>query len=128
MGVISAPTGALYSEKFPILSPYHFRRPKAPPAMIHVCAPAVIKPQFQKEYLAILEELAPRVRREPGCLRYTPCVEEGIEGTTVTMIETWESREALESHLAGENIAWFRQKIQGMREKSSCHIYTPLVP
>ena len=45
------------------------------------------------------------------------------------MVETWESREDLEAHLQGPNIAQFRRRIAGMREEgSTCLVMRPLIP
>ena len=101
--------------------------------MVHVHARAVVKPQFREAYLKILEEIVPLVRQERGCLQYLPCAdwEEGdaSQGYPVTMVETWESREDLEAHLQGPNIAQFRRRIAGMREEgSTCLVMRPLIP
>ena len=96
--------------------------------MIHVNARAVIKSECLEAYLEILRDLVPKVHQEPGCLQYTPCFDWSADGSheaVVTMVETWTTKEALDAHLAGPNIADFRQRIQGMRLESTCNILVP---
>ncbi|MCQ2402727.1 MAG: antibiotic biosynthesis monooxygenase [Lentisphaeria bacterium] len=99
--------------------------------MIHVNARAVIKPECMDAYLAILSDIVPKVRQEPGCIQYEPCLDWTADGTrkpVVTMVETWTSKEALDAHLAGPNIADFRKRNAGMRESSTCDILYPALP
>ena len=75
--------------------------------MLHVIVSMTIKPGRLDEFLAIARQLAPIVQAEQGCLRYEYTVEtasplpiqEPVDDHRVTLIEQWESAEALAAHL-----------------------------
>lgn len=95
---------------------------------IHVNARAEIRPECLDAYLEILRDIVPRVLKEEGCLQYEPCLDWTPDGTrlpAVTMVETWTTKEALDAHLAGPNIAEFRKRYAGLRTGSTCQIMTP---
>ncbi len=98
--------------------------------MIHVNARAEIKPECLDAYIEILKDLVPKVRAEEGCIQYEPCFDWSADGShapVITMVETWTTKELLDAHLAGPNIADFRKKIVGMRGASSCNILVPVL-
>jgi quinol monooxygenase YgiN len=74
--------------------------------MIHVVATIKLKPGCRDGYLKILKSIVSDVRGEKGCLTYGPTIDmetdieiQEITGeNTVTMIESWESVEALKEH------------------------------
>ena len=82
--------------------------------MIHVVASIGIKPGKRAEYIERLKEIVPTVLAEAGCVQYAPTVDtnSGIEAqwkdeNIVTVIEKWETVEALNAHLATPHMAQF---------------------
>ena len=74
--------------------------------MVHVIVTMNIKPGHRDEFLAVARELAPLVQAEAGCVRYEYTVDlpsplsiqEPLDDHRVTLIEQWESAEALAAH------------------------------
>ncbi len=74
--------------------------------MVHVIVTMQVEPGRMDEFISVARELAPLVRAETGCLRYdytvdTPsplAIQEPIDDHRVTLIEQWESDDALAAH------------------------------
>jgi len=87
--------------------------------MIHVIATIELKPDCRDDYLKILSENVPKVKAEDGCLAYEPTIdmESGlpirseIRDNVVTIIEAWETLEALHVHLKTEHMAAYREAV-----------------
>jgi len=89
--------------------------------MIHVIATVKLKPDMLDNFLELLNSIAHKVREENGCIRYVPTIDlvsglppQVLEENTVTLIEAWESLEALRNHLATPHMALFFEKRKGM--------------
>jgi len=85
--------------------------------MIHVIASVKVKPGKRDQLLDLFRENLPRVREEKGCIRYFPAVDvatglppQSLDEDIITVIETWESLEALKDHLATPHMAAFFEK------------------
>jgi len=94
--------------------------------MIHVIASVRVKPGRRDDFLELLKSIARQVREEKGCIRYIPTVDivsglppQVLDANLVTMIETWESLEALRNHLATPHMAAFFEKRKEMVEGGS---------
>ncbi len=101
--------------------------------MIHVIARAKMKPGCTEAYLEVLRGIVPAVLAEEGCLRYEPCVDQvkedqPAEGEFVTIVECWESVEALKAHLATAHMAEFRKAAASLRESSDVKVLLPALP
>ena len=76
--------------------------------MIHVIANIDIKPGTREAFLEAVRALVPDVRAEQGCIAYGPAVDVRADvrrqipfrENTVTIVERWESLDALKAHLA----------------------------
>ena len=87
--------------------------------MIHVIATIELKPDCRDAYLKILSENVPKVKAEDGCQAYGPTIdmESGlpikseIRENVVTIVEAWESLEALHAHLKTEHMAVYREAV-----------------
>ena len=87
--------------------------------MIHVIATIELKPGCRDDYLKILSKNVPKVKAEDGCLAYEPTIdmESGlpikseIRENAVTIVEAWESLEALHAHLKTEHMAAYREAV-----------------
>ena len=88
--------------------------------MIHVIATIELKPECREDSLKILSENVPKVKAEDGCLAYEPTVdiESGlpintdIRDNVVTIIEAWETLDALHAHLRTEHMAAYRDAVK----------------
>ena len=83
--------------------------------MIHVIASIGVKPGKRAEFIKIFKANVSAVLAEAGCIEYIPAVDadSGIEvqwldETIVTVIEKWETLDALHAHLAAPHMEKFR--------------------
>ena len=69
---------------------------------IRVVAKHVVKEDLKGELVSILQELVQKTRLESGCISYS--LYESLNDTNVvTMLEEWESKEALDAHMKTEH-------------------------
>ena len=94
--------------------------------MIHVIASVRVKPGRLEDLLGLIKSVAETVREEKGCIRYIPTIDmasglppQVLDANLVTLIETWESLEALRNHLATPHMAAFFEKRKDMVEGGS---------
>ena len=80
--------------------------------MLKVVAKNFADPKHLDEILKLSRELVELTRREPGCVSYG-VYQDTEHPELLTMIEEWESREALETHL---NSAHFTRIVPQMGE------------
>jgi quinol monooxygenase YgiN len=87
--------------------------------MISVLASITLHPGKRDAFLALFNARVPEVREEPGCLEYFPAVDidSGLpvqqrDENVVTIIEKWQSVEALKDHLATPGMAAYREQTQ----------------
>ena len=88
--------------------------------MIHVIATIELNPGCRDDYIKILRNNVPNVKAEDGCLAYEPTIdiESGlpikseIRDNVVTIVEAWETLEALHAHLKTEHMAAYSEAVQ----------------
>jgi quinol monooxygenase YgiN len=97
--------------------------------MIHVLASSRIKEGHRAEFIEIFKANVPNVLQEKGCLGYVPAVDlptgkptQELDGNSVTIIEKWESLEALQNHLLAPHMSVYREKVKNMVESQSLRI------
>src|SRR4030065_2635857 len=86
--------------------------------MIRVIATVKLKEGKRKDYLHEMYKISPVVHIETGCIEYAPHVDadSGFEvqkklgPDTVTIIERWQSLNALKKHSTAQHMNTFRQK------------------
>jgi quinol monooxygenase YgiN len=101
--------------------------------MIHVIATIEVVRGRRDDFLAVLRELVPKVLAEEGCLEYGPWLDlptsvpaqPEARQQVVTVVEKWESIEALEAHLMAPHMREFRQQTEPMRVGVSLQILEP---
>lgn len=101
--------------------------------MIHVIAAIEIVAGKRDEYLAAFHELVPHVLAEDGCIEYGPAVDvatpieiqEPLQENIVTVIEKWESVEALQAHLQAKHMQENREKVKDMLAGIKIQILQP---
>jgi quinol monooxygenase YgiN len=97
--------------------------------MINVIASIRIKPGKLSDYLAILKANIPAVKKEKGCIEYVPAVDidsklppQVLDKNVVTILEKWESLEALHAHLGSAHMLDYREKVSTIVEDVSLKI------
>ena len=101
--------------------------------MIHVVATIQVQPGRREEFLAIFRTILSDVRAEQGCVEYGPAVDvdadlaaqPGIRPDVVTVLEKWESLEALRAHLAAPHMVQYKEKVRDLVENVVLHILEP---
>ena len=101
--------------------------------MIYVLATIELVEGKRDEFLQHFRQLVPLVLAEEGCLAYQPTID--IETTisaqgearanVVTVVEQWESVEALEAHLMAPHMLAFRGQVQGLTAGTTLQITEP---
>jgi quinol monooxygenase YgiN len=90
--------------------------------MIHVIATIQVAPGRRADFLTEFRQLVPQVLSEKGCLAYGPAVDiaapiagvPAARGDVVTVVEKWESVEALQAHLAAPHMARYRESVKDL--------------
>jgi len=89
--------------------------------MIHVIASIQVKSGQRSAFLEIFKHNMKKVKEEIGCLKYFPAVDvatglppQQMTPDGVTVIETWESLDALRNHLKAPHMLAYREKVKDM--------------
>ena len=101
--------------------------------MIYVIATVELNPGGREKYLAEMKRVMPMVHKENGCLEYGPNVDVpmGIpiqvppRENVVTLIEKWESPEALKAHFSQPHFLEYRERVKDVMKSVSIQILTP---
>jgi quinol monooxygenase YgiN len=101
--------------------------------MIHVIATVEVKAGRRADFLTEFHRLVPQVRAEAGCLEYGPAVDiaSGIAAQAplrdhvVTVVEKWESLDALRAHQAAPHMAAYRERVKDLVTGVTLHILEP---
>ncbi len=101
--------------------------------MIYVLATIEVAPGKREAFLEAFRQLVPKVRAEVGCLEYvlTVDVDTNISAqgearpNVVTVIERWESIDALQDHLIAPHMLEFRAQVKEITVGTSLQIVTP---
>ena len=85
--------------------------------MIYGVVSVRVKPGKVQEYIALFKSIAGKVREEKGCVQYVSTTDfeigvpiQTLDKSVVTIIEKWESLEALQKHLAAPYMEDFFKK------------------
>ena len=97
--------------------------------MVNVLASIRLKKGMRADFLEIFKALMPTVHAEEGCIDYFPAVDidaelpvQALDEDTVTIIEKWQSLEALQAHLATAHMLHYRQQVQDLVEEVSLKV------
>ncbi|MDR1428704.1 MAG: antibiotic biosynthesis monooxygenase [Spirochaetaceae bacterium] len=98
--------------------------------MIHVVVTFTIKDGMMDKYLEGIKKLRPLVLAEKGCVEYTYIretksplsIQEPVQDNRLTLVEKWESPEALETHLKSPHMAEYTKLLGPMRSGSSARV------
>lgn len=97
--------------------------------MIHVLASIQIKTGKKADFIRVFKNNIPNVLTEQGCIEYTPVVDvetglspQVLDSNIVTIIEKWESLEALKSHLKAPHMLTYREQVKDIVETASIKV------
>jgi quinol monooxygenase YgiN len=97
--------------------------------MINVIASIRVKTEKFSEFLEIFKSNVPSVREEMGCIEYFPAVDidadlppQSLDENVVTIIEKWESLEALRDHLNAPHMLAYKEKVKDIVEGVSIKV------
>ncbi len=101
--------------------------------MICVIATIEVAEGRRDEFLAEFRKVVPKVLQEAGCLEYGPMVDVptsiGAQVSpredVVTVVEKWESVEALEAHLMAPHMLEYRKAVKALVVGASLEILEP---
>lgn len=102
-------------------------------SLIHVIADIEVAPGRRDDFLAEFHRLVPQVLQEKGCLEYGPACDTfanlpsqpPLRVNNVTVIEKWESLEALHAHLAAPHMIAYRQRVKDLVVSVTLHVLAP---
>ena len=91
--------------------------------MIHVIASIHVKDGYRAEFLEVFKANIPNVRAEKGCIDYFPTVDidadlapQELDEAVVTIIERWESTDALRDHLVAPHMLSYKEEVKDIVE------------
>lgn len=101
--------------------------------MIHVIATIEIADGKRDGFLEAFRLLVPKVLEEQGCIEYGPTVDvdSGIpvqiatRENVATIIEKWESLDALHAHLKAPHMDAYREQVQNIVVGMSLQVLQP---
>ncbi len=101
--------------------------------MIYVIAEIELNAGSRDQFMAHLQANIPNVRAEEGCIEYVATVDvqadlaaqPALRADTVTVVEKWESLEALKVHLAAPHMVTFRENVKGLVAKTELRVLDP---
>ncbi len=102
--------------------------------MIHVIATIELAEGKREAFLEEFRKIVPLVRAEKGCLEYGPTVDAAsglalqgpVRDHVATIVEKWESLEALHQHLAAPHMLAYRAKVKDYVVKIQLQILQPV--
>lgn len=102
--------------------------------MIVVIATVRLQPGVRQRYLEELSKIVPLVRGEAGCIEYVPTrhlqtnipAQPQADENVVTLVEKWESLEALERHLVAPHMVEYRSRVKELVAEVTLHVLEPL--
>jgi len=97
--------------------------------MIYVIASIRVKAGRLQNFIEIFKSNITNVREEKGCIEYFPAVDieadlppQILDENVVTIIEKWESLEALRDHLAAPHMLAYKEKVKSIVEGISIKV------
>ena len=87
--------------------------------MIIVLASIKVKPGSCAEFIEIFKANVPNVLAEDGCIEYAPTVDietalppQQLDENIVTIVEKWDSVEALKAHLVAPHMLSYKEQVK----------------
>ncbi|MBP89001.1 MAG: antibiotic biosynthesis monooxygenase [Planctomycetaceae bacterium] len=101
--------------------------------MIYVLATIEIADGKRAEFVKIFRDNVANVLAEEGCIEYEPTIDvdtdiaaqPDVRPNVVTVVEKWESFDALEAHLIAPHMLEYRKKVKDLVAGASLQILEP---
>lgn len=101
--------------------------------MIHVIATIELAPGRRQDFLEEFHRIVPEVHKENGCIEYGPAVDlatdvggqQPVRDNVVTVVEKWDSVEALKAHMAAAHMKQYNSRVKDMVVGSKLAILEP---
>lgn len=101
--------------------------------MIHVIATIELQPGVRDRFLAEVTKLVPEVKAEVGCIEYGAAVDVAsglgpqiaLRPDAVTIIEKWESLEALMAHAVAPHMQAYRGRVKDFVVRIALQVLAP---
>ena len=101
--------------------------------MIIVIAAIEVAPGKREAFLQEFHKIVPEVHREQGCIEYGPTVDEQtgipvqmpLRDNVVTVVEKWDSVDALKAHLAAPHMARYRETVKDLVRGLTLQVLKP---
>ena len=101
--------------------------------MIYVIATIDLKKGCRKEFVEKHLRNVPNVKAEKGCIKYEPTIDidsglsvQGeLRDDVVTVVESWESVEALQDHFKAPHMLSFREATKALVNQVSIQVLMP---
>ncbi len=97
--------------------------------MINVLASIHVKEDRVPEFLKLFKANIPNVLQEDGCIEYAPAVDidadlppQVLDANVVTIIEKWESLDALRAHLKAPHMLAYKEAVKDLVETVSLKV------
>ena len=97
--------------------------------MINVIASIYIREGRLSEFIEIFKLNIPNVLKEKGCIEYVPTVDvltdlppQKLDDNVVTIIEKWNSLDALQAHLSAPHMLAYKENVKDLVDKVSLKI------
>jgi quinol monooxygenase YgiN len=102
--------------------------------MICIIATINLKDGKRENYLEEMRKILPIVQKEEGCIQYQPTVDVDTDlrfqikyrPDTVTVLEKWDSLEALKEHAMATHMTDFRHAVKEFIQFMQLQILTPV--
>jgi len=100
--------------------------------MIHVIATIQTAAGRRDDFLSAFSELVPDVRAESGCVEYGPAIDLATAASSqpprediVTVVEKWETVEALLAHLKAPHMVRYRDRVKDIVKRIEIRVLEP---
>lgn len=101
--------------------------------MIYVIATITVVDGKQPDFLEEFRKVVPLVQKESGCIEYGPTVDADagipaqklVRDNVVTIMEKWESIEALQAHLTAPHMMTYRMRVKEFVVSTEIRILRP---
>lgn len=97
--------------------------------MVIVVATVTCTSGHRNDFLAEFRKIVPEVLQEVGCIEYGPTVDaatdignQNTDESRVTIVEKWESVDALKAHLVAPHMLAYRPKVKDFVTSSELRI------
>lgn len=102
-------------------------------SMVFVIAEIKLQEGGRAEFLEEFRKLVPQVQAESGCIEYGPAVDTetdipaqiGHRENLVTVVEKWESLDALKAHLIAPHMGSYRERVKHLVAGAELRILEP---